>query len=157
MIDRLLELVDDFAPGKQIYPIVMQLNRLVGLLRVHLAYEDFGMYHRLIASGDPRIARMAQSYVDEMGGLAVDLEQFAKYWSCSASIAGAFTEFRECVHAMMLALAVRIERENQHLYPVVEGRPFPRRDAAQGDITTHRAEESVRPRLCQSGTNLPIG
>ncbi len=130
MADRLIDLVDSYEQPQPIYPIVMQLNRLLGLLRVHLAHEDVDLYPRLIASEDPDVARLAQVYVDEMGGLAANLEQFARYWSCSASIAGAFGEFREGVHEMMLVLAVRIERENLYLYPLAEAEARHQRDAA---------------------------
>lgn len=129
MADRLLELANRYAPPQPVYPIVMQLNRLHGLLRVHLAHEDVDLYPHLIASSDPTVARAAQHFVDEMGGLAAEFEQFARYWSCSASIAGSFDEFREGLHELMLRLAVRIERENLWLYPVARAETS-RRDAA---------------------------
>ncbi|HVF38077.1 MAG TPA: hemerythrin domain-containing protein [Sphingomicrobium sp.] len=136
MADRLVDLIDNFRGGQTVYPIIMQLNRLTGLLRVHLAHEDVELYPRLIASGDPTVARIAKLYVEEMGGLAGELEQFARCWSCSASISVGFDEFREGVHQLMLALAVRIERENLYLYPLAESEPdsversATRRDAA---------------------------
>ncbi len=129
MAERLIELVDRYAPPQPVYPIVMQLNRLHGLLRVHLAHEDVDLYPHLIASGDPTVARAARHFVDEMGGLAAEFEQFARYWSCSASITGSFEEFRESLHELMLRLAVRIERENLWLYPVAQAETS-RRDAA---------------------------
>ncbi len=130
MADRLLDLVDRHDPRRPAYPILLQFNRLVGLLRVHLAYEDVELYPRLMASDDLHVARTTQGFVKEMGGLAVDLECFARHWSCSAGICSNFTEFSDGLHVLVLALAVRIERENQHLYPLVETSPADRRDAA---------------------------
>ena len=121
MAQRLLEMVDDYRPGDAAYPILVQFNRLFGILRVHLVHEDVELYPALMASPDPQVARTAQAYVDEMGGLAAELECFATHWACSASIAGRFDEFRDDVNELMLALAVRIERENQYLYPLAEG------------------------------------
>ena len=131
MADRLIDLVDNYDPRTAGIPILMQLSRLLGILRVHLAHEDVELYPRLMASPDPNIARTACAYVAEMGGLAIDLECFVRHWSCSASIAGNIEEFREGVHELILALAVRIERENRYLYPLAEFDPgMPHRDAA---------------------------
>lgn len=130
MAQRLLELIDGYKAGNPAYPILMQLNRLYGVLRIHLALEDVELYPALAASPDPQVARTAQVYIEEMGSLALDLECFARHWSCSASIAGNFDEFRDAAQDLMLALAVRIERESQHLYPVAEAQSEPRRNAA---------------------------
>lgn len=120
MAQRLLQLIDGYRAGTPAYPILMQLNRLYGILRVHLAHEDVELYPALMASPDSLVARKAQQYVDEMGDLATNLECFAQHWSCSASIANSFEEFSEAARAMVLELAVRIERENKYLYPLAD-------------------------------------
>lgn len=130
MAQRLLELIDGFRPGNPGYPILMQLNRLYGVLRLHFAQEDVQLYPRLIGSADAAVARTARRFADEMGGLALDLECFARHWSCSASITNNFGEFREAAHELVLRLAVRIDRETQQLYPLVEAESEYRRDAA---------------------------
>jgi len=131
MADRLIDLVDNYNCPTAAIPILMQLNRLLGILRVHLAHEDVELYPRLMKSSDPEVARTAATFVAEMGSLAMDLEWFAQHWSCSASIAGNIDEFREGAHQLVLALAVRIERENRYLYPLAESDPENRhRDAA---------------------------
>lgn len=130
MAQRLLDLMDAYRPGAPAFPILMQLNRLYGILRIHLAQEDVGLYRMLMASSDRDIARIARQYVDEMGGLAIDLECFAQHWSCSASIASNFEEFSEAARALMLELAVRIEREDKYLYPLADAVTQPKRNAA---------------------------
>lgn len=120
MADRLIDMVDNYDPRTAAIPILMQLNRLLGILRVHLAHEDVELYPKLMQSGDPEVAQTAAAFVAEMGGLAIDLEWFAQHWSCSASIAGNIEEFREDAHQLVLALAVRIERENRYLYPLAD-------------------------------------
>ena len=127
---RLFDLIDGYAGPAGAYPIIMQLNRLIGLLRIHLAEEDIELYPRLTASGDASVARLAQRYVDEMGSLATDLEIFARHWSCPASIANRFEEFRAGAHELLVALAVRIEREDRYLYPLVDDLFATRRKAA---------------------------
>ena len=130
MADRLIDLADNYDPATAAIPILMQLNRLLGILRVHLAHEDVELYPRLMASPDPNVARTAGTFVAEMGSLAADLECFARHWSCSAGIAANIEEFREGVHELVLALAVRIERENRYLYPLAETNNERHRDAA---------------------------
>ena len=127
---RLFDLIDGYAGPADAYPIIMQLNRLIGRLRIHLAEEDIELYPRLTASGDASVARLAKRYVDEMGGLATDLELFARHWSCSASIVSSFEEFRTGANDMLIALAVRIEREDRYLYPLADDLPETKRKAA---------------------------
>lgn len=130
MAQRLLELIAAYKAGNSAYPILMQLNRLYGVLRIHLALEDVQLYPALASSPDQEVAKTARRYVEEMGSLALDLECFARHWSCSASIANNFAEFREAAQDLMLALAVRIERENQQLYPLADAAMEQHRDAA---------------------------
>jgi hemerythrin-like domain-containing protein len=120
MAQRLLELIDAYQPGQPGFSILMQLNRLYGLLRIHLAHEDVELYPRLIASADPKVARTVQLYLGEISGLADHMESFARHWSCSASITSNFVEFRDAAHDLVLSLVVRIEREERHLYPLAE-------------------------------------
>ena len=120
MAARLLALAEAADPRGAAIPIVMQLNRLLGLIRAHLAQEDAELYPALVASTDPEVARLAQRYVDEMGGLAHEFECFARRWSCSDSIAGSIVEFRSAVRQLVRALSERIERENLNLYPLAE-------------------------------------
>lgn len=120
MAERLVELAGNFDARTAAIPLLMQLNRLLGLLRVHLAHEDVELYPALMASGDPQAVRTAERFGDEMGGLAIEIECFARRWSCSASIAANIDEFRQEAHQLLLALAVRIERENLHLYPLLK-------------------------------------
>jgi hypothetical protein len=98
----------------------MQLNRLLGLLRVHLALEDVQLYPLLMAGPDSKVARTARRHADERDRLAVDLECFARNWPCADSIAANFGKFRDAAHQLVLALAVRIELENLYLYPLAD-------------------------------------
>lgn len=120
MADRLVDLIDGYRCAADALPIAFQFNKLVGLLRIHLAQEDVQLYPDLMASGDHQVARLALTYVAEMGGLASELELFAQRWSSSAVISGAFAEFSEAARELILQLAFRIERENRHLYPLAE-------------------------------------
>jgi hypothetical protein len=127
---RLFDLMDSYDGGRDAFPIAMQLNKLVGLLRIHLAQEDVELYPALFASRDGAVARLARCYATEMGGLASELEIFAQHWSCSASIVSNFEEFQDEANALLLHLAVRIEREDRYLYPLADAADDSGRQAA---------------------------
>ena len=120
MAERLLDLVDQFDRRSAAIPVLMQLNRLLGLLRVHLALEEVQLSPLLMASPDSKVARTARRHADERDQLAIDLECFARSWPGAESIAANFDRFRDAAHQLVLALAVRIERENLYLYPLAE-------------------------------------
>jgi hemerythrin-like domain-containing protein len=120
MADRLIDMIDEYRHDGDALPIAIQFSKLVGLFRVHFAQEDVQLYPELVALGDREVARMTLTYAAEMGGLANELERFVRRWPSSAVIAGSFNEFADAARGMVLALAVRIERENRFLYPLAE-------------------------------------
>lgn len=117
--DSLIDLIDGYQYEADALLIALQFNKLIGLLRVHLAQEDVQLYPELVASSDPKIAKLALAYVSEMGGLAHQLEVFARRWSSSTVIATDFVDFAQATRELVSQLAFRIERENRHLYPLV--------------------------------------
>lgn len=120
MADRLIELVDEYRQDGDALPIAIQLSKFVGLLRVHFAQEDVQLFPELVALGDRNIARVTLTYAAEMGGLANELEGFVERWSSAAAIARNFSEFADAARDLVLAITVRIERENRFLYPLIE-------------------------------------
>jgi hypothetical protein len=61
---------------------------------------------------------LACQFHQEMGELAPNFEEFARRWSKPTIIASMFETFREEAIALLAALAARIERENDLLYPL---------------------------------------
>lgn len=100
--------------------IATELARLLGLLRIHLAQEDQSLYPAMMASSDPQAATLARDYQREMGDLALVLEGFMQRWCSSTVIALKIDEFRTDLDRLLTALALRIERENQFLYPLAD-------------------------------------
>jgi len=89
------------------------------LLR-HLKCEDWVFYPRMKASGDPGIVGLASEFVDEMGHIAQDFEAYDRTWT-EDRIVGDWAGFAHETAAILDVLAMRIEREESDLYPVVEG------------------------------------
>ena len=60
MSARLFDLMDEYSGDRDAYGIEMQLNKLLGLLRIHLAQEDVELYPELADSDDQQVARLAR-------------------------------------------------------------------------------------------------
>lgn len=103
-------------------PLVELFNlrrELSSTLIAHLKAEDWALYPRLMASGDPVIAATAKSFSDEMGGLAAAYTLYAQRWdamSIDSNWHGFCLETRDIIDA----LTTRIVRENRDLYPLLE-------------------------------------
>lgn len=100
--------------------IVLGFSRLTRLLRSHLALEDEWLYPAMIRSLDPCASEMAENFAGEMGGLAVELEDFQRRWGVSALVASAFDRFRPDAFAILGEIDRRIDREDAQLLPAAE-------------------------------------
>lgn len=85
----------------------------------HLKCEDWVLYPRLKASGDAELIGMAGEFVDEMGHIAGDFVAYDDAWTAEG-IAADWPGFCAATQAVLDVLAIRIEREEQDLYPAVE-------------------------------------
>lgn len=101
-----------------------------GLDRVlvdHLSAEDQWMYPMLMASPDPDASAIAGACFEDMGGVLGAWLAYRDLWRAEAILA-APERFRSATRGVMGALALRIERENTELYPLVDrmaGAPAP--------------------------------
>jgi hypothetical protein len=102
------------------YQIGLALTKLTGVLRIHFAQEDRSLYPSLMASPDPRVSDIAKQFQREMGGLAPIYEAFADRWKLSSAILADVDGFRRESRSVFTALADRIRRENEELYPLAE-------------------------------------
>lgn len=104
------------------------LAKLTEVLQMHLAAEDKALYPRLKLSRDPEVAAMANSFLTEMGGLAEAYGAFEAKWRSSSAIIADPAGFAEHTAAVLGALEIRIARENNELYPLL--------DAAEPELRT---------------------
>lgn len=89
------------------------------LLVVHLTTEDDWMYPMLMASADRQISAAAGACFEDMGGLLGAWLAYRDQWSAEA-ILSAPDRFSSATRGVIGALALRIERENTELYPLVD-------------------------------------
>ncbi len=100
--------------------ITLMLARLTGILRIHLALEDEILYPALRNASDPDVARTAERYWQEMGGLANAFLDFIDRWKRADALLAAQDAFRTESAHVFAALADRIAREHGEIYPMAE-------------------------------------
>ncbi len=100
--------------------ITLLLAKLTGLLRIHFAQEDRALYPSLMASGRGTVAEVARRFFEEMGQIGPLYAGFAEKWSNADALAAAPGEFQSECLAIFRALADRIARENDVLYPLMD-------------------------------------
>lgn len=108
------------APGPaQPTQLASARARLREMLVRHLKCEDWILYPRLRATGDPDLMRITRESELEMGDLAEEYVAYDDKWT-TESVAARWEEFsRETIEVFGL-LAVRVEREERELYPLAD-------------------------------------
>ncbi len=120
MAAALLDLTLSYRDEYDAIAIARRIGKLNALLRVHFAIEDSTIYPAMMTGPDRHAAALALQFSQEMGELAAGFEDFARRWSGPTVIAALFEEFRDETTAILAALAARMERENDLLYPLAE-------------------------------------
>src|SRR3569623_2691823 len=105
-------------PAGDAFRMTILLAKLVGTLRIHFAQEDRFLYPSLMATGRNETAAIARRFFDEMSELAPQLTAFVEKWRSLTEIAANWSAYRAEQHGVFAALADRIERENDQLYPL---------------------------------------
>lgn len=125
-------------------PRPTELASVRGMLRDtllrHLKCEDWILYPRLKASGDPEVVSLANEFVREMGHIADEFMRYDTAWTAER-IAGDWPGFCGETTAVLDVLAMRIERENGELYPAAEklDHVSPARLAPDRDVAARRS------------------
>jgi hypothetical protein len=103
-------------PSQELYLVRMQLG---SALLHHLKSEDWVLYPRLWSSSDKRTAVTARVFSAEMGGLSERFKNYTQRWNTN-SIESAWELYQNETQELLKALALRMEREERDLYPLLE-------------------------------------
>lgn len=95
------------------------LSNMAGKVNFHLALEDEALYPRLMTSGNAAVKARAGKFKEEMGGLGRVFTEYNNRWQ-TAAIRADFDGFANDTRKVFGALAKRIERENNDLYPLAD-------------------------------------
>ena len=118
LVRRLAVYIAEPAPPQQVE--LFELRRaLSSTLIAHLKAEDWVLYPRLLASGDPSVASTAKRFNEEMGGLAAAFTAYTAQWS-AAAITQDWAGYCADSRVIIDKLTDRITRENRELYPLAD-------------------------------------
>lgn len=96
------------------------LSKFVGNLKVHLAMEDHALYPELANSEDLNVRTTAIRFKNEMGDLKSVVDAYAKRWDKAPTIQANALDFIQETKKVFAALAKRIDKEDNELYPMAD-------------------------------------
>jgi hemerythrin-like domain-containing protein len=102
------------------FKIRHELSILSSKLTIHLAMEDKALYPYLLKSQNLTVEKTAKQFMDEMGNLVTTFKEYNHKWFHTNLIRAQFEEFRTETDLILQALKLRIKREENELYPLVE-------------------------------------
>jgi hypothetical protein len=96
------------------------LSKMAGLVNLHLAMEDEALYPALHAHSSMQVRATAKRFVEEMGGIKAAFVQYLNKWPTPTSISANPEAFIRETNGIFEALASRIAKENDELYPLFD-------------------------------------
>lgn len=96
------------------------LTALSGKLSAHLTMEDNVLYPKLYEHKHEDVRNTAKEFFDEMGGLTDVFEKYCNKWIDINAIKKQPDDFITETQGLFDALAKRIEREDNILYPMAD-------------------------------------
>ncbi len=96
------------------------LARLFGKNSVHLAMEDKSLYPRLLDHADEHVRSLAKKFIIEMGEIGEVINSYKDQWTASSEIKNNPDAYIDHTKRILNALSIRMERENNELYKVVD-------------------------------------
>lgn len=100
--------------------IAQQVHELGTVVKLHLAIEDRILYPAAVKAADTRIAAMAETYQQEMKGIANAYIRFTLKWSDAGKVAAEPEGFRVDANTVLKNVYQRMQRENHEFYPAIE-------------------------------------
>lgn len=117
---RHLDALDKLAGAAPEQEVCLELSRLGGVVKLHLALEDKNLYPRMLEHGDPAIRATAEEYQRTMSDLAPVYVAFHEKWIKPGAVDANRFEFAKEFRAVREALRQRIDKENRGLYDVID-------------------------------------
>ena len=96
------------------------MARFAGKLFVHAEMENKALYPRLLHHRDDAVRERAQALYEDVKRIYGSFGEYAKRWPTPQSIAAASRDFVRDTRDVMKLLGLRMLRENDELYPLVD-------------------------------------
>lgn len=94
--------------------------RFAGKLMVHASMENEALYPRLFGHSNPAVRARATELFDEVGELYATFHEYAARWPTVAAIQANGAGFVKETREILFRLALRMTKENDELYPLVD-------------------------------------
>ena len=92
------------------------INKMTGVLNMHLASEDSFVYPKLLEHNEEKIRSLTKSYMEEMRGLAAAYTDFHQKYNTPSKILADVEGFKAAFKVVRDALLLRMDREEKELY-----------------------------------------
>jgi len=99
--------------------LAYKVNKLAGVLRIHLSSEDRYLYPVLMCSEVESTRELVESFDRSMGGLSNAFISFKLSYNTAFAIEKDYDEFRSQLGKVFEKLENRLDREDHELYPLV--------------------------------------
>lgn len=100
--------------------IAKVLNALSGRLIIHLQTEDKFLYPKLLQSDNAEIRKTAQAYINEMGNINIEFENYKNQFNTRSKICIDIEAFKKQTKLIFQVLGKRLDQEDGHLYPMIK-------------------------------------
>ncbi|MBV9271909.1 MAG: hypothetical protein JO165_12505 [Candidatus Eremiobacteraeota bacterium] len=117
---RLLDQVVRLMHSASEQEICLELSRLAGVVKLHLALEDQHMYPRMLEHTDTVVQQAAHEYKASMAEFALEYVAFHDKWMRNGAVSDARLEFIKEFKGVSDVLRARISHENQGLYDLID-------------------------------------
>lgn len=111
------------APSLRVREDAVEADQIIGamhaLLVNHLQLEDQWLYPTLMQAADQDVRHFAADSFEEMGGILGAWLAYRAEWSAD-TIHTYPQRFATATRGIVEALALRVEREEDHLYPAMD-------------------------------------
>ncbi len=120
LIGEVQVLLNQESSEDKLRELAHKINKLAGVLRIHLSSEDRYLYPLLMESQDTHTKDLAATFDRSMGGLNNAFISFKTRYNTYENIEGNFEAFREELDRVFDHLLTRLDREDKELYPLVD-------------------------------------
>ncbi|MBB5746122.1 hemerythrin domain-containing protein [Brevundimonas variabilis] len=122
LLDRASELAG-LAGRVRVQDDALEADHIIGgmnaLLVRHLQIEDEWLYPTLMKASEENLRTFATDSFEEMGGVLGAWQAYRREWSAE-TIHAHPERFARATRGIVEALALRVEREEDHLYPAMD-------------------------------------
>lgn len=100
--------------------LTLHINKLAGKLQIHLSSEDKFLYPNLLNGQDQQLKNMANSYINEMGGISGTFTEYKNKFNTKTKIISAgIDNFVVETKKLLSAIETRIQKEENGLYKLI--------------------------------------